>query len=107
MKLISITINGEQRELTPNQLGWVNRTVGRLMREGLRVAVLIEIHCGDLNMTLFSADYPRSSGGGGFRPPNPHESAWLSRWQELGLDGAGFAPGRLNQFLAALLKTCR
>jgi hypothetical protein len=104
--MISITINGEQRELTHSQLGWVTRTVRRLMREGLHVAIRIEIHCGDLNMTLFSAVYPRSSGGGGGRLPNSQESVWFNRWNELGLGGAGFAPNRLTQFLTALLKAC-
>jgi hypothetical protein len=105
--MIHITINGEQRELMSRNLSWATSTVKRLKREGLAVAICIEIHCGGLNMTLFSADYPRSGGGGGGRMPNSDESMWFSRWNELGLSGANFAPGQLTKFLAALLKTCR
>lgn len=106
--MIQITINGDQRELVPSQLGWATNTVKRLKRDGLAVAIRIEISCGGLDMVLFSADYPRSSGGGGGgRLPNPNERMWFTRWNELGLNGANFAPGQLTQFLAALLKTCR
>jgi len=105
--MIQITINGEQHELTPRTLGWATNTVKRLKRDQLAVAIRIEIHCGGLNMTLFSADYPRGGGGGGGRMPNPDEGIWFARWNELGLSGADFAPGQLTQFLAALLKTCR
>lgn len=106
--MIQITINGDQRELVPSQLGWATNTVKRLKREGLAVAIRIEISCDGLNMTLFSADYPRSSGvGGGGRMPNPDECMWFARWNELGLNSADFASGQLTRFLTALLKTCR
>jgi hypothetical protein len=79
---------------------WINQQINRRREDGLSVCVRVTIKEGDLDMILSTPTC--GSGGGGGRPPRPHEKVVFDLWNRRGLNDAHFTGGNLVAFLKQL-----
>ncbi len=98
--MITVKIGNEEQSLEGASPGWVTQQIERRCRDGISVCVVVLVKTADLNMHLATPGCSRNGGGG--RPPNTSEKAIFDLWERCRLSEAGFAPGRVVEFLAQL-----
>ncbi len=95
----SVTIGGEKRPLDKASPSWITEQIERRRRDGIAVCVMVDIKISGLDFRLATPECSRTGGG---RLPKANEKPILDLWEKCGLNEAGFAPGRVVEFLTRL-----
>lgn len=93
---VSITINGEQRDLQDADAHWINSQIDRRRAAGETVCVRIMIDANGVNLGLATPTCGPSGGGG--RQANSREEQILGLWGKLHLNSATFTGGEVVAF---------
>lgn len=97
--MITIRIEGEERDLSIASEEWINQQISRRRADGQVVCVRVTVRQADLNMVLSTPTCGSKSGG---RPPLSQESKVLDLWNQRKLDSVDFTGSNLVAFLKEL-----
>lgn len=93
---VSITINGEQRDLQDADAHWINSHITRRRAAGEIVCVRVVIDENGVDLNLATPTCGLRGGGG--RPAKPNERGILDLWNRFNLNSADFTGGEVVAF---------
>lgn len=100
--MISIRINGEERQYSENIEPWINEQINRRRQSNGMISVVVSINIALLNMLLSTPGSITGNTASVFRPPTSAEQRIFGLWNSLGLNDPAFTGGQLVAFLKQL-----
>lgn len=95
--MILISVGNEQVAADEFTGGWLLEQLNRRERDGGNLCARVSIGEGDVDMAVSTPECGRSGGGG--RAARPTERRIFDLWDQLGLNEAGWEPGKLIAFV--------
>lgn len=99
--MITIRINGEQRQYSGDIEPWINEQINRRKNNGATVCVEVNIHFAALNMVLRTQGCIANAAPG-TRRPTIAEQQIFNLWNSLGLNEPTYNGGQVVAFLKQL-----
>lgn len=100
--MISIRINGKERQYSEGIEPWINEQINRRRQGGGAISVEVSINMAPLNMLLRTPGSVSGNTSGAYRPPTSAEQRIFDLWDKLGLNDFAFTGGQVVAFLKQL-----
>lgn len=100
--MISIRINGEERQYSNGIEPWINEQINRRRQNNGIVCTEVNVNMAPLNMLLRTSGCVTSAATGGSRPPTSAEQRIFGLWASLGLNDPNYSGGQVVAFLKQL-----
>lgn len=100
--MLSIRINGEERQYSEGIEPWINDQINRRRHGGAMVCVEVNVKLATLNMVLRTPGCTANATSGALRDPTTAEQRIFDLWDSLGLNDPTYTGGQVVAFLKQL-----
>lgn len=100
--MISVRINGEERQYSQGIEPWINEQINRRRQSNGMILVEVSINMAPLNMLLRTHRAITNNASQSFRSPTSAEQRIFGLWGSMGLNDPDFTGGQIIAFLRQL-----